>query len=443
MANRAADATPTVSVGIVADDLTGANDSAVQFASRGWATSLALVDGPFEASAPGSVVALVSDARAEHARAATASTSACVSRLQDAGVDRLFLKIDSTMRGSVAEQIEGTLDAWGIARPDVFALVCPAYPAMGRTVENGRLLVNGVGVDSTPFGRDPVTPVPTSDMAVLLPGSTEMSIGTDGIDCLVSRISEAVAAGSRVIVVNASTAEQLATIADAVGRFGPQCVPVGSAGLAVALSPVWGGGRLAAATSARPKAARRVAVVVSSLHDMSREQLERAQRAMPADGIRLLEPPLDVALDTLTVAGWAARQLTADARLPEVVVIRSPDARPAPAIDDTDREKSAAAIANSLAVITEAVFDHAHVDALVLMGGEGARAVLDRFGAQSIRVTAAIREGIPIGSVDGGRADRLTVVTKAGGFGTPDSLAEIVPELLHRPAIPNAAQGEN
>jgi uncharacterized protein YgbK (DUF1537 family) len=443
MANWATDAAPAVSVGIVADDLTGANDSAVQFATRGWATSLVLVDGPLDARTPGSVLALVSDARAQGARAATASTTECVARLRDAGAARLFLKIDSTMRGSVAEQVGGALDAWRRAHPDAFALICPAYPAMGRTVEAGRLLVNGAGVETTAFGRDPVTPVPTSDMALLLPGSTGIVIGTDGVDSLVHRIADAVAGGSRVIVVNASTAADLASIADAADRFGPRCVPVGSAGLAVAMSTVWGGSGDSVASAFRPAAARRVAVVVSSLHDMSREQFARLRSSLPADGIRLLEPPLEAALDPRTIAGWAAQQLAAPARLPEVVVIRSPDVRPAPAIDDSDRERAAVAIASSLAVITEAVFDHAQVDALVLMGGEGARAVLDRFGAQSIRVTSAIREGIPIGLVEGGRADRLTVVTKAGGFGTPDSLAEIVPELLETPDFPNAKPGEN
>jgi uncharacterized protein YgbK (DUF1537 family) len=64
------------------------------------------------------------------------------------------------------------------------------------------------------------------------------------------------------------------------------------------------------------------------------------------------------------------------------------------------------------------------------MGGEGARAVLNRFEAGAIVVTDAIREGIPVGLIQGGLADGLTVVTKAGGFGVASSIADILPELL-------------
>ncbi|MBC7723509.1 MAG: hypothetical protein H7146_02005, partial [Burkholderiaceae bacterium] len=62
--------------------------------------------------------------------------------------------------------------------------------------------------------------------------------------------------------------------------------------------------------------------------------------------------------------------------------------------------------------------------------GEGARAVLARFGAESVAVTAAIGEGTPIGTIDGGRLHGLTVVTKAGGFGSTSALSDLLPELL-------------
>ena len=86
------------------------------------------------------------------------------------------------------------------------------------------------------------------------------------------------------------------------------------------------------------------------------------------------------------------------------------------------------------------------------MGGEGARAVLGRFGAEAIRVTGAIREGIPAGVIEGGLLDGLAVVTKAGGFGDRGTLADLIPELLaqaqknntnttDRKAHPNHSQG--
>jgi uncharacterized protein YgbK (DUF1537 family) len=65
-------------------------------------------------------------------------------------------------------------------------------------------------------------------------------------------------------------------------------------------------------------------------------------------------------------------------------------------------------------------------DTVVLVGGDGAAAVLDRVGATAIIVHAALAPGIPIGTITGGAAHGLRVVTKSGGFGDADSLIEIV-----------------
>lgn len=432
MLNGTTDTKVPVTVGIVADDLTGANDSAVQFASRGWHTSLALVHGPVSAPQRGCVIALVSDARAQQGDAARASTADAVARLCESGVDRMFLKIDSTMRGSVNDQITGALDAWAIRQPNAFAVVCPAYPEMGRTIAGGRLLVDGVGVETTAIGRDPVTPVSNSQLSVLLPDSTGIAAGDGGSAGLATRIGAAAASGCRVVVVDAATTEELDEIADAIATFGPRCVPVGAGGLAVAMSAIWGCAALHGVLGIRPrKPATRVLVVETSLHDMSRSQFERLSASLPASCVRVLVPSVEAALDTESIADWIARKIESDPHLPQLVLVRSPDARPAPGSEGLDRKSAAMAITSSLAIITEGVFNHAQVDAFVLVGGEGARAVLDRLDAQSIRVTEAIREGIPIGSIDGGKAHGLTVVTKAGGFGTSESLAEIVSELLN------------
>jgi len=193
---------PSLSAGIVADDLTGAGDSAVQFAALGWQARLTLGDPFAVAVLPGSVVAVVTDSRAQHAEAARLSTSSAVTALMGSGIDRLFVKIDSTLRGSVPDQIRGALNAWTHRYPNAIAIVCPAYPAMGRTVEGGLLLVDGARVETTSVGRDPVTPVATSVLADLLPGSVGIRIRQADAEILAALIT---AAASNVVTVDACT----------------------------------------------------------------------------------------------------------------------------------------------------------------------------------------------------------------------------------------------
>jgi uncharacterized protein YgbK (DUF1537 family) len=144
-------------------------------------------------------------------------TAEALHALINAGIERIFLKIDSTMRGSVPGQVAGALAAWRTVHPDARAFVCPAYPLMGRTVESGRLLVNGEPVERTSFGSDPVTPVKTSDMAELLPDSVTIRM------------------------FDAATDADLMKIAESISAAGPSVIPVGSGGLAEAVSEVWSG----------------------------------------------------------------------------------------------------------------------------------------------------------------------------------------------------------
>src|SRR4051794_14616254 len=59
----------------------------------------------------------------------------------------------------------------------------------------------------------------------------------------------------------------------------------------------------------------------------------------------------------------------------------------------------------------------ASYDTLVLVGGDGAAAALDRLGAEAIRVHAALAPGIPIGTILGGMGHGMQIVTKSGAFG--------------------------
>jgi uncharacterized protein YgbK (DUF1537 family) len=67
--------------------------------------------------------------------------------------------------------------------------------------------------------------------------------------------------------------------------------------------------------------------------------------------------------------------------------------------------------------------------ALVLAGGAVARLVCERLGAHSVRLNGELQPGIPFGQLQGGRWDGLRVVTKAGGFGTPQTLLDVVRAL--------------
>lgn len=430
-------------VGIVADDLTGAADSAVQFARAGWTARLALGGGHPGAGGPDAVVAIVTDTRALGPDDAHAITAAAVRGLASEGTGRVFVKIDSTMRGSVASQVSGALTAWREVHPEAIAVVSPAYPAMGRTVQDGRVLVDGAPVEATAIGRDPVTPVRTSELTRLVPGSTGVSISGDDVATAARRIAAA-AASSRlgVVTLDASTDDELRLTARAVALLGVRAVPVGSAGLAEAVSRAWDGA-LEESAPADVDGPRHVVVVISSLHDASRQQHDHLDRVLAgatdtAPGrpvFRTVAPTLaEVVAGDLEPALGRGSASDAAPDADRVTVVVSPARSDGDAARDTAGGAGGATeaerVADALATLTDRVVGDSDDVALVLVGGEGARAVLHRVGAEAVLVRGALREGVPWGTLEGGRLHGRPVVTKAGGFGPVSTISDVVTDLF-------------
>ncbi|MFW6293544.1 MAG: four-carbon acid sugar kinase family protein, partial [Spirochaetota bacterium] len=220
---------------IIADDLTGACDTGVQFASPGSPSTVLLVGdagGP-AADALTSILAsdgrVIVDTESRHLTAEQAydRVRTIAEYLGDCPVDLVYKKIDSTLRGNVRSEIVALQDAF----PDRIAVIAPAYPAADRTVVDGRCLVKGRPVDETEFGRDRRSPVTSARLADYVRAGAQV-IATRA-DALAGALREA--ERSDVVIVDASTDGELDVIAALIAADPVRYVPVGSAGLAGAL----------------------------------------------------------------------------------------------------------------------------------------------------------------------------------------------------------------
>ncbi|WP_210439006.1 four-carbon acid sugar kinase family protein [Nocardioides xinjiangensis] len=357
---------------VLADDLTGAGDSVVSFARSGWSSLLSLSGGWRQEPAQDAVAVTLDSRRDPRAAAVTAQA------VGDLAPDLLYLKIDSTVRGRVAEQVHGAVAGRRRSRPGAYAVLCPAYPAMGRTVEDGHVLVEGVPVHRSAAGDDPVTPVEQSDLRALVPGAA-LATGDD-LGTAIRRAAE----DHDVVLVDARDQADLDRLAAAIADIGPDAVPVGSAGLAGALGRAWRAGPPPATLGhVSVPADGRTLVVVSSLHPVARDQVAELERAADAS-VDLLVTPAE------RVDGTADRRA---------------------------RELGARA--------AEVLADRSH-DLLVLVGGDGAAQVLRALGATGIGVLDAPVEGVPVGTLVGGPREGLVVATKAGGFGNTQTLTQLI-----------------
>jgi uncharacterized protein YgbK (DUF1537 family) len=383
---------------IVADDLTGAADTGVQFRRAGISARVWLEAHPPEDH--GATVYDV-DSRALGSAEAAARLMALCPILGDAAAGPLYKKVDSTVRGNVGAESEALLRALGRR----VAMIAPAFPANGRTTRGGVQHVDGVPVHRTAAASDPAHPMRHPSIEAALRSQTGLPITLLPLD-VVRRGPDEIAAALAsmdlgLAVADAEQDADLAAIAAAVARLGSSCLPVGSAGLAAHLPAAWHLVTTAAEDSpARPFGRMTAALFVcGSLNPRTLEQAEQLAELLGA-------APVDA------LAEDAAAQAAARLRAGQPVVLSSAGAR----------SLTAAQVAAAIGATFREVVAQARPEALLLTGGDTARAALGAVGAHGVELEAELLPGLPIGRLRGGTLEGTPVITKAGGFGPPDAL---------------------
>jgi uncharacterized protein YgbK (DUF1537 family) len=355
--------------GIVADDLTGACDTGAVFAARGLATIVLLPGAPLPPSPP-DVVVIDTETRGQPAGEARSRAREATARLAAARPALLYKKVDSTLRGALAAELAGALEGTGAPR----AVLAPSLPAQRRALVDGALRIDGRPADETAIARDPAFPVTGASILALLAAG---GVRPSGLIPLASLRRGPTAVAARLarlpgcLVCDAETDADLAVLADATD--GTSALLAGSAGFASALAA-----RMPARPGDRPSLRRPLLAIAGSAHPVTREQAARAE----ARGVSVLMPP--------------------------------------PGIDG-DR----AATVRALADAARREIERTVPRTVLLTGGETAYSVCRTLGAGALALGGEAAPGVAIGRLLDGPFGGLTVLTKAGGFGDPDTLVRL------------------
>ncbi|MCJ7739680.1 MAG: four-carbon acid sugar kinase family protein, partial [Anaerolineae bacterium] len=151
----------TAMIVVIADDLTGA----AELAGVGWRHGLeSEVQRVLALDSEAELVVADADTRLLPVGAAARRVAALAGACRGRSIDRVFMKVDSILRGHVVAEMTALMEGLGRTR----GLLLPANPGLGRTIVRGRYFVNGVPLDKTEFARDPAYPVRSADVLDLL-----------------------------------------------------------------------------------------------------------------------------------------------------------------------------------------------------------------------------------------------------------------------------------
>ena len=405
---------------ILADDLTGAADSAIAFARRRVPSIVTWGEEPPDFHADAVVIAYDAATRELDAASAARRHRAVSQRLARSQA-RVFKKMDSTLRGHPACEIAAMLDVILAHEPATRIVLAPSFPAMGRTVRAAQVYVNGVPLQFTEFWREGNDPA-LANLVHLLEsaGLPAWNVSLDAMRADAGAVAAALAkTGSATIAVcDAETEGDLERLAEACLADDQPALFIGSAGLAHALARcVSRAGTLRAVSHRCEPSTHGALIVVGSRAQASRAALKPAA-TLPGAQSFSIEPAM--------LAGdvQAGRQVAWTERIGEllragidVVADIAPSGDPLGAANP----KLVSMCAGLLAPAAR------HASALVATGGETASALLARLGVDGIRLLDEIEPGIPLGLTLG--TVSVPVVTKAGGFGDEECLKRIISRL--------------
>jgi uncharacterized protein YgbK (DUF1537 family) len=426
----------TKTIAILADDLTGANDTGVQFSRLGGSV-LVLVSMdrlPPAVEQCWDVLVVNTGTRNMTPAEAQARVKEVWAYLRRHAWPLVYKKIDSTLRGNVVPELQA-LFACGVPG----AVLAPAFPLNGRTVEGGVLMVGGTPVHQTEAGRDGLSPVTSGDMVAMLTGSLPAKVAAIGLDVIDQGAIAIRAAfdrwwreGRTVIVCDSRTQGDLAELTRAVQPELPGPVLVGSAGLARELAAAWlPDARSHASTPRTPRAL----VVAGSRSVVTARQLACLRRTGIA-GEYVVDP-------ACVDSGWSAAQCDKLARSAcDALLAQAPPAAASGPIwlvtigadeqrTPPERFHERSGRLNRLLGATIAQLERRRPGTgLVLTGGDVAAAAIEALGAVGIQLAAEVLPGIPCGTLAGGDSAGIPLVTKAGAFGPDDALVAAVHALL-------------
>lgn len=434
---------------IIADDFTGSGDAAVQFRTQYLPVRLILAPNLEEfLSARRSAYVVNSDSRFLSGPDAYARVRGIAERIGKFEKSRLFKKIDSTLRGNIAEEVAAVMDGIGYTR----ALVCPAAPRNGRTVVNGVCMVNNKPINADVLVRDHFTPVGEARLASHFESKfsgciahLSLELLRRGPDTLARHVEALSIKGVRIFTADAETLEDLVLLVSLTKL--PDLLFVGSSGLAEAL------GRQATVQSEKSAA--------MSSKTMAHQPVEVptqnfSQRTSETEGIlRLPEARIALFVGSVTPTSAAQCAFLAASRDVQRIVIDGKAAAEQPAAEmirvlaavktlpDTallfhtspvqrvlsakDARRIGAKISQFMGDLALEIGKLRSIRFFFAMGGDTAARIVSGLGVDYIDFSDEILPGLPYGRcVSQKLGTSLQFACKSGSFGAMDALVQVL-----------------
>ena len=403
-------------IAIVADDLSGACDTAVKLCGTG--RSIQVLMEPSKSVLPASgrnlVLALTTNSRAMTAQDAYRCVYEVAAQLKHRAWSLVYKKVDSMLRGNTGVEILALLNALEYD----LAVLTPAVPDNHRLVLHGRL----VSSEQSENGLAALDRLQTDG---LRPGTVSVEVLQQGAEKTAQAIAACYKNGCNVVLLDGANEMHLRVAAEAMKRLPLRVLPAGAAGLLPYLAET--STQVAAERDLMPHGDGRTLVVAGSGHPTTKSQIQRLMQRENTGFVRMNVAQClggnGEAEIARCVEQAAAVMQTGVQTL--VLAVSSLFEAGGERKEATNGEISAPLIVNVIARLTRRIVSAHGFDVLFMMGGETAYHVLEELHTSSMEILYEFVPGVPVNRVwlDG---KQIMVVTKSGGFGEESTITDFI-----------------
>lgn len=422
---------------IIADDLTGANDTGVQFTKKGYNTKVSIFNKQSTIIIPDNLDVFVMDTETRELKSKIAREKLrnILKKLNINKNDMIYKKVDSTLRGNVGDEIEEIMN---ILKKDI-CVFSPSFPSYQRITVGGYLIVDQKHLGVSEYCCYNSTQVENSFIPFLLKTQTNFPIGqidlkdvVKGQKTILSKINKLYQKGNKIIVIDSISEQHLADIFSSGLKFDGSVLFSGSAGLANNFPNTYNKNEDLKINIENSKSP--VIVVAGSRNSIMEDQINYLK-----DRVNFAELKIDLEQIFSNKDGildnYSTKCIEAVKANRDLVIHTNAIYNEEKLINKKLMLKYKLSfreleihIKTFLGELISKILKNNCVRNLFLTGGDIALGVCEELGIYDMDILDELLPGIPL-AIANYENYKLNIITKAGGFGKKDTLYNLINKL--------------
>lgn len=414
---------------IIADDLTGALDTGVQFSKKNM-SAIVTTDLNFnfkEISKETDVIVIDTESRHIPADEAKERVKSVLSKFDKEKIKFFYKKTDSTLRGNIGSEIEGFMEGLNINEVSFI----PAFPLSKRTVKDGILYVDNIKLAETQFAMDILNPVTESFIPDIINKQSEIKAKIKDINEDFDPQDEK---EKHIYIFDSENMEDMKNIGKVLYNKNKLNYTIGNAGFAEVLTHY-----IKSDTKKEDIIFHddRILFVCGSVNITSLKQCKYAEKiGYCSDSLKfsnIISENYKSSDNYITDKEYLKEKINNNKKF----LLRTSDSEDVikKAIEYTEKnsismEELTSNIANSTGQLVSDLIREHEIKNLIIFGGDTLMGILKNIGCQYVIPISEIFPGVVFTRAVG-KNTVINVITKAGGFGE-ESIIERINEFLEK-----------